>query len=149
MRLAVSTLFLFAAVAARAQTILTYGNDALPTCAQGCTLLQQAQSACVPPAAPVTDQTTYESCFCQSGYLSGLKTSSAGLCDSTCGTADLQKIQSWYISYCQSPGAVVNVADVATTAGATTVASTVAGTAASTQSATSTAAATSSGHESW
>ncbi|GAB7357764.1 hypothetical protein MBLNU459_g0414t1 [Dothideomycetes sp. NU459] len=105
---------------ASGQQLLVYGTNALPTCAQGCTLLNQAQSACVPPAAPVTNQATYESCFCQSGYLKTLSTSTTGICDTVCGASDLAQIQSWYLSNCKDDGA--DVAATAATTSATTTA---------------------------
>lgn len=117
-----------------AQTLLVYGNNALPTCAQGCTLLTQAQAGCIPPAAPVTDQATYESCFCQSGYLKTLSTSTTGICDTVCSGSDLTQIQTWYINNCKDDGA-----DVAATASTTTPV------AASSTSNVATAAATNSG----
>ncbi|KAI9668301.1 MAG: hypothetical protein M1821_001121 [Bathelium mastoideum] len=88
-----------------AQQLLQYGANELPTCAQGCTLLNQAQSACVPPAAPVTNQATYQSCFCQSAYLRTLYTTPNGVCDAYCGQSDLVKIQQWYDGLCKSGAA--------------------------------------------
>lgn len=105
-----------------AQTVLVYGTNDLPTCAQGCTLLTNAQAACVPPAAPVTNQATYESCFCQSGYLSTLSTSTSGICDTVCDTTDVTQIQSWYVANCKNDGA--DVAATASTSATTTPSST-------------------------
>ncbi|KAF2237678.1 hypothetical protein EV356DRAFT_530001 [Viridothelium virens] len=87
------------------QQLLQYGTNQLPSCAQGCTLLNQAQSACVPPAAPVTNQAQYQSCFCQSAYLRTLYQSPNGVCDANCGQSDLVKIQQWYTGLCNSGAA--------------------------------------------
>ncbi|KAL9079616.1 MAG: hypothetical protein Q9157_001501 [Trypethelium eluteriae] len=83
------------------QQLLQYGTNQLPSCAQGCTLLNQAQSACVPPAAPVTNQAQYQSCFCQSAYLRTLYQSPNGVCDANCGQSDLVKIQQWISTHYQ------------------------------------------------
>lgn len=125
--LAISLLF----ASVKAQTLLVYGENDLPTCAQQCQVLQQAQSACVPPAAPVTNQATYESCFCQSGYLSTLSSSATSVCDGICSASDQVKIQSWYTTNCKDDGADVAAAAVTTTAAATTADATAASTLAS------------------
>jgi len=138
---ALLALCLSLASVAVAQTVLVYGDNALPTCAQSCTLLQQAQSACVPPAAPVTDQATYQSCFCQSGYLTTLKTSAAGVCDTACGSSDQQQVQTWYLSTCQL--GTTDAAATVTPAGASTSAATVAGTSTTAPATASATAATS------
>ena len=77
----------------------------LPACAQTCAVLQAAATGCVPPAAPVTDQNTYQSCFCQSALLSSLQTSSSNLCPSQCSDADYATIDTWYKSVCPSNNA--------------------------------------------
>ena len=80
---------------------------ALPPCAEECTILQQAQSGCVPPAAPATDQQTYESCFCQSVFLQPLFTSPNGVCDQFCTErSDLVQIQGWFTGLCQAQAGV-------------------------------------------
>lgn len=108
---------LFAPIAlTQATTLLNFATGALPSCANTCTALYNAQDACVPPAAPVTNQAIYQSCFCQSGYLAPLYTSPAGVCDQACGGADLTKIQSWYKGLCgqRAGGAVAPVPSSAT-----------------------------------
>ncbi|KAL2355061.1 hypothetical protein BJ546DRAFT_975170 [Cryomyces antarcticus] len=94
--------------------LLVYGSGALPTCAQSCSLLQQAQAACVPPATPASNQATYQNCFCQSAYLRTFYTTPNGVCDAFCGQADLVQIQTWYTTLCASP---VTVTATTTTAG--------------------------------
>lgn len=118
-------LVLVQAYLAGAQQLLVYGDDALPACAQQCPVLSQAQAACVPPAAPVTDQATYESCFCQSGYLTQLKSDPSALCGSVCTAAsDLSQIQQWYAQNCVNDGSnaaaqVTTVVITTTSAGLT------------------------------
>jgi hypothetical protein len=91
-------------VAASAQQLLVYSDTALPACAQQCTVLQNAQTGCIPPAAPVTDATIYESCFCQSGYLTTLKAAGSTICSDVCEASDVSKIASWYQSNCADNG---------------------------------------------
>lgn len=112
---------------AAAQQLLTYGSGALPTCAEQCTILDTAQTGCVPPAAPVTDQATYISCFCQSGYISSLSTDASQYCGSVCSGDDLTAIQTWYSSFCASDDSAAasqptttTAADAATTTTPTT-----------------------------
>ena len=81
-----------------AQTTLL--SPTLPVCAPACPVLIQAQSGCVPPAAPVTNQATYQSCFCQSGYLTSLKSSSNNICAPQCSDSDFAAIESWYKGLC-------------------------------------------------
>lgn len=120
---------------ATAQNLLIYSSTALPDCAQQCTLLQNAASGCVPPAAPVTNTVIYESCFCQSGYLTGVKAGSdSSVCADVCGADDVQKIGQWYRSNCQDNG--VAAAAVVDAGGSST--STTAGTAATSAAATGT-----------
>ena len=109
-----------------AQVLLQYGDGQLPSCAQGCTLLNQAQSACVPPAAPATNQATYQSCFCQSAYLRTLYQSPNGVCDANCGQSDLVKIQQWYTGLCKSGAPAATQSSSSTSAPATSSTSAVA-----------------------
>ncbi|PGH31677.1 hypothetical protein GX50_05517 [[Emmonsia] crescens] len=78
------------------------GSATFPRCAVGCPLLQQAQANCVPPAAPVTNQATYISCFCQSSLLQALHSSPNGVCDAVCPSADLSTLQKWYAGFCSA-----------------------------------------------
>ncbi|MCJ1368673.1 hypothetical protein MMC16_007818 [Acarospora aff. strigata] len=81
-------------------SLLNFAPGALPACANTCTALYNAQNACIPPAAPVTNQPIYQSCFCQSGYLAGLYGSPDGVCDQACTGADRTQIQNWYKGLC-------------------------------------------------
>lgn len=72
----------------------------LPSCASKCQTLTSANSACVPPTAPQTDQGTYQSCFCSSTALTTLYSTPSGICDSTCSSTDMSTIQQWYIQLC-------------------------------------------------
>ena len=141
------TIIAFSALAALASAqvqILQFGSNQLPTCAQNCQVLLNAQIVCVPPAAPVTNAQTYKSCFCQSGYLNTLGTDASTICDTTCTSqTDRTQIQSWYKSYCANANALPSgtAAGISTTSTTPATAST--GTAASTtagSSATATAA---------
>ncbi|KAF2157710.1 hypothetical protein K461DRAFT_317765 [Myriangium duriaei CBS 260.36] len=102
---------------ATAQQLLNFGAGALPTCAEQCAFLTQAQTACVPPAAPVTNQQTYMGCFCQSAYLTALKSDASAVCGNVCQGADLTQIQSWYASTCAAnTNAAANPTTTTTTA---------------------------------
>lgn len=80
-------------------------SNSFPQCGLNCALLQQAQSACIPPAAPVSSRTTYVSCFCQSNLISSLHNSPANICDDSCtNPSDLSLIQTWFNNLCSSGG---------------------------------------------
>lgn len=100
---------------ARAQIYLLIPPTGLPGCAQTCPLLVQAQTGCVPPAAPVTDQSNYLSCFCQSGYLSGLRSGTANVCAPQCTDAEFAAIAAWYKTDCGLGGRPNPNADPTTT----------------------------------
>ncbi|MCJ1463931.1 hypothetical protein MMC07_002540 [Pseudocyphellaria aurata] len=74
-------------------------STTLPTCAQQCALLQQAQTICIPPAAPVTNQDIYQSCFCESNLLKPLAATPAQVCPA-CSPAELGTLQSWFAGFC-------------------------------------------------
>ena len=76
----------------------------LPPCAQQCANLFQAQTGCVPPAAPVTNTGTYTSCFCQSTFTAQLKAGSAPQFCPTCSPGDMTTIQSWFTNLCNAGG---------------------------------------------
>ena len=94
------SLFSLPAPYAFAQEVLDFGI--LPACAGACPSLTDAQASCVPPAAPATDQTTYESCFCQSAFLQPLFTSPNGVCDAFCAQPELDRIWQWFTGLCQN-----------------------------------------------
>lgn len=91
---------------ALSQTILPSAPSAqFPACAFACTALQNAAATCLPPAAAVSNQATYNSCFCQSSILAPLKTSPHGVCDAQCpAESDLDTLQTWYNNYCNNGG---------------------------------------------
>ena len=132
------------------QTVLD--ASALPPCALQCPLLITANSGCVPPAAVVTNQGTYQSCFCQSAFLTTLYSSAIGLCDGVCQAGDTAKIQQWYIGLCRNGQVVTpggsNGAVTTTVAGGRTTLVTSA-TARSTTSGSSNASASSHSQGSW
>lgn len=74
--------------------------NGLPSCANQCQPLYTAQYACIPPQAPVTNEATYRSCFCQSGFLRTLYSTTRGLCDAVCPVNDLTRIRDWYLQSC-------------------------------------------------
>lgn len=77
-------------------------TSVLPACASLCGKLFDVQGACSPPvlASPSS------SCFCGDPRLQPIANSGTAGVESVCGaascqdTADLEKIQSWYESYC-------------------------------------------------
>ena len=117
----------------------------LPACAAQCQTLLQAQTACVPPAAPVTNSATYQSCFCQSGYLSSLYSSAASNLCPSCSAGDMSAIQSWYKSFCPQQAAAANGQSVAVVTMTSSVLGTPATVGAPTATATDSAVATSGG----
>lgn len=114
-----NALFALAAAAALSTAqVLTSGNSQLPACAQQCPLLQQAAAAC---GGTTSSSQTIWSCFCQSGYLTSLKSSPAGICDSVCtNAADNQQVMTWYNSECGNDYGASEHANAAA-GGATTV----------------------------
>lgn len=115
--------FLLAALAtsiASAQNILDFSAGALPACAQNCALLQQAQAGCLPTVSPQP-----ASCFCQSSYLTALKTSASAVCADVCPSAtEQQEVQTWYINWCQNGGSASYIAKIGQSTAAPTAAST-------------------------
>ena len=86
---------------AQSSGILQFGPGQLPACAQACSQLQNAQTACI--SVPSTEH----SCFCQSAYLTqqtNLFQTPDGTCVDTCtAPADRQQIQTWFKGYCANP----------------------------------------------
>ncbi|GME55153.1 integral membrane protein [Neofusicoccum parvum] len=100
LRLVTVALVALLAPRALAQQVVNY--DALPACAKTCETLSTAQDGCVPPRAQVTTQETYNSCFCQSAFLTGWKSSSQGVCDPSCTSSqDQTAVQQWFINFCE------------------------------------------------
>ncbi|KAL2137001.1 hypothetical protein VTI74DRAFT_10477 [Chaetomium olivicolor] len=79
----------------------------LPACAQQCGPLYDVNGACVPPAAPTADASTYDNCFCNDARLAPFKTGTAGVCDAACtaNPADLSSIQGWFTRFCADAAA--------------------------------------------
>ena len=114
-----SLVLLSTSALAQVGTILDHSK--LPNCAFSCQTLLNAQSACVPSGgAPTTDQATYQSCFCQSAYLSQFKNTEYDICNGGCSTSDLQTIQSWYTHLCDDGVVVTPGGSTATTSSSST-----------------------------
>ena len=96
-------LFVFLIDISSGQTVI---SNTLPTCGQQCPVLLQAQGGCVPPAAPVTNQGIYQSCFCQSTFLQPLYGGPTPLCP-TCSTGDMTTVQNWFQGLCKAGAPVV------------------------------------------
>lgn len=97
----------FATVAAAQVLVPQAASNNFPACALSCSSLLDAQSGCIPPAAPVTDQAIYVSCFCQSTLLTTLHSSPDGTCDQWCPVeSDRQELMAWYNNFCVAGGAV-------------------------------------------
>ena len=85
---------------AQAQTLLA---SSLPQCAQNCAQLVNAQSSCTPAGgAPVTNDATYKSCFCQSALLTQLYQPQPVQFCTQCSPQDMLTAQNWYKSFCAS-----------------------------------------------
>lgn len=81
----------------------------LPACAQSCTLLNQAAQACGGTAS--ANQAIW-ACFCQSAYLTTLKSTPNGVCDAFCpDPAQNQQVMSWYQGNCGSDNGASEHAD--------------------------------------
>lgn len=102
--LAIFSVTLFFSLTA-AQTIIP---PTIPVCAQTCPILLDAQRGCVPPAAPVKDQGTYQSCFCLSAFLTQLPSSPSDVCP-TCSSGDQGLLQSWFSDFCKQGSPVTSV----------------------------------------
>lgn len=84
--------------AADKNLIPTSASGSFPQCGLQCSQLYAAQDSCT--ANP--DSSTWVSCFCQSSFVSNLKTSGA-VC-TNCDPGDQSKVSSWYSNYCSSGG---------------------------------------------
>lgn len=94
-----------------AQTLI---SQTLPACGQQCPVFLQAQGGCIPPAAPVTNQGIYQSCFCQSTFLQPLYGGPTPLCP-TCSTADMATVQNWFQGLCKQGAPVAGQQPAPTT----------------------------------
>jgi hypothetical protein len=77
--------------------------NGLPGCAKTCKSILNADIYCLPPTAPVSNEATYTSCFCQSQWLHGVK-DNTGICPQECGEKDEKEIQNAYNDLCGIPG---------------------------------------------
>ncbi|KAL8716429.1 MAG: hypothetical protein Q9220_000336 [cf. Caloplaca sp. 1 TL-2023] len=86
-------------------------SSTLPSCAQQCANLLQAQTACTAPPNPAPGGTYGTQCFCGFAPLSSLKADApANICVS-CSTVDNAAIQSWYKSTCGLGGGSTTAAN--------------------------------------
>lgn len=115
---------LAAAAAVSAQSVIDYTK--IPACARQCIIIDQAEKGCVPPAAPISGQETYQSCLCASTIIAPLKVS-GDLCLAVCAAPDASKITEYYNALCAGP---VVQPPATTTLSTTTSSSTATGTAA-------------------
>ncbi|TKA73061.1 hypothetical protein B0A55_09495 [Friedmanniomyces simplex] len=112
-------LLLAALTALTTAQLLTNGNSQLPSCATTCPLLLQAAQAC---SGTTTATAQTWSCFCQSGYLTTLYTSPAGICDGVCTSAsDAQQVMTWFTTNCGTDDGVAEHAGSGSGGGGTTV----------------------------
>ncbi|KAL4941698.1 hypothetical protein BDV06DRAFT_177594 [Aspergillus oleicola] len=80
-------------------------SDSFPSCGLNCNILTQADDACTPPSAQVTNRQTYVSCFCQSSLLTTWSQNIDSICTDSCQSSqDRQTLQTWYTNFCQSGG---------------------------------------------
>lgn len=100
MKLNALVLLAAAASSALAQSVIDYTK--IPECARQCAVLDQAEKGCVPPAAQPADQATYQSCFCQSAFLTPLH-STGQQCEPGCAQEDAVKISQYYKDLCAGP----------------------------------------------
>jgi hypothetical protein len=130
----------------------TSSSPQFPGCALGCTVLLQAQAACIPQNVPVTNQLTYENCFCQSSLLQALYTTPDSVCAAECTIeSDRDALQTWFTGFCQQVGQGIDpAATVSPTVTVVTITSTSTPTATATSTGTgSTSASAQPSHQTW
>ncbi|KID86464.1 integral membrane protein [Metarhizium guizhouense ARSEF 977] len=85
-------------------TIVPFNDiSKLPACANACGPLWDANGACVPPALPTADASTYESCFCADSRIAPFSTGGgANVCPNACpgNPQGLSSIGNWFTSFC-------------------------------------------------
>ena len=99
---------------ASSQTFIT---PTLPACAQQCTTLQRAQTGCVPPAAPGTNQGSFQSCFCLSDLIKELPVAPSVTCPN-CQPADLVTLQNWFAGLCTQQPTTLSTSSTSLTSAA-------------------------------
>jgi hypothetical protein len=117
---------LVAAASAVAESVLDFNQ--MPACAENCATLGNAESSCVPPNAPVTNQATYQSCVCASALLTSLYSSDT-LCQAFCSADDASTIAQYYKSLCAGPVVYPSTSTATTSTASSTTTSTGTGTA--------------------
>lgn len=130
-------------------------SSTFPACGLQCQLLLEAQSACVPPQAEVTNSDTYVSCFCQSSLISGLPYT-ASMCPTCTSPSDQQLLMTWYKDYCaggfrstMTTSATATTSSITSTTGTDTASATSTTSPARKGSSSSSDNASSSGSKSW
>ncbi|KAI0135380.1 hypothetical protein F4814DRAFT_19951 [Daldinia grandis] len=93
--------------------------QSLPSCAGECGPLYDANGACVPPAAAVADENTYDTCFCAYDSLQPFKQGASGVCDTACtnDNGGLSSIQGWFTSFCNEKAAATTSSSPSTSTG--------------------------------
>lgn len=120
---------IFTSTVVSQQIVPSSGSSTFPQCAVNCQVLLQAQTACLPPSAPVSSDAIYTSCYCQSAYLTTLHTEASTTCGSSCpSTSDQQLLVTWYGDFCAAGGK--DVIDSSSTTTTTTTSATASSTAA-------------------
>lgn len=85
-----------------AESVVNFSQ--LPECARSkCVVLADADSNCVPPKAPPTNQGIYQSCLCSSDLLISLKTAGTICQTAGCSPEDAGKISQYYKDLCAGP----------------------------------------------
>lgn len=103
LRTLVLTVFVSCGLAQNQGVVPKLISNSLPACGQSCEILIKAQAACVPPAAPVSDPTIYQSCFCQSAFLTTLLTGGPNSLCPACSPAEMGTIETWFQASCAPP----------------------------------------------
>jgi len=104
---------------------------ALPTCAEQCGMLFDAQGSCTPPGVPPSNLLSYEECFCAFPEVQVFYTPGDTICPNACtdsnSVAELSTIRSWFTNYCAAvsvsataTGAVTGTASSSQSTGGTT-----------------------------
>ncbi|CRG91346.1 hypothetical protein PISL3812_08394 [Talaromyces islandicus] len=124
----------------------TAASSTFPACGLTCTVLTQAQDACVPPQVAVSNDQTYVNCFCNSPTLQGLKTTGT-VCYTCVDAASQGLLVAWYNGYCNGGYTSTLTSTSTTTATSTTSAATTAATTTGSATTTGTSVPTSTGDD--
>lgn len=78
----------------------------LPSCATKCGPLYDANGACVPPVVAVSNEETYDTCFCNYNKLQPFLTGTSNVCDTAgCDSSGITSIRNWFTSFCNGKAA--------------------------------------------